>query len=137
MTRRLVASGQRPVTVGTFFSLGHSTYDCFHPESLSSQKRLLTHLRIVIVTSIVVAATAAAVSRKFSAFSRVGEIIGSSVSAAFLLILGIVNSYILLLLILQMRRLLRANREEQTKWKLEGGGCLFRVLKKLYRLVDK
>lgn len=26
MTRRLVASGQCPVTVGTFFSLGHSTY---------------------------------------------------------------------------------------------------------------
>ena len=26
MTRRLVASGQRPVTVGTFFSLGHSTF---------------------------------------------------------------------------------------------------------------
>lgn len=26
MTRRLIASGQRPVTVGTFFSLGHSTF---------------------------------------------------------------------------------------------------------------
>ena len=26
MTRRLIASGQRPVTVGTYFSLGHSTY---------------------------------------------------------------------------------------------------------------
>jgi len=26
MTRRLIASGQCPVTVGTFFSLGHSTY---------------------------------------------------------------------------------------------------------------
>ena len=26
MTRRLIAAGQRPVTVGTFFSLGHSTY---------------------------------------------------------------------------------------------------------------
>ena len=26
MTRRLIASGQRPVTVGTFFSLGHSTH---------------------------------------------------------------------------------------------------------------
>ena len=25
MTRRLLASGQKPVTVGTFFSLGHST----------------------------------------------------------------------------------------------------------------
>ena len=26
MTRRLIAGGQRPVTVGTFFSLGHSTF---------------------------------------------------------------------------------------------------------------
>ena len=26
MTRRLIATGQRPVTVGTFFSLGHSSY---------------------------------------------------------------------------------------------------------------
>ncbi|KAF3915373.1 hypothetical protein AA313_de0206669 [Arthrobotrys entomopaga] len=25
MTRRLVAAGQKPVTIGTFFSLGHST----------------------------------------------------------------------------------------------------------------
>ena len=25
MTRRLIAAGQRPVTVGMFFSLGHST----------------------------------------------------------------------------------------------------------------
>lgn len=25
MTRRLLATGQKPVTVGTFFSLGHST----------------------------------------------------------------------------------------------------------------
>ena len=37
MTRRLIASGQRPVTVGTFFSLGHSTYVVsFHPGSVSS-----------------------------------------------------------------------------------------------------
>jgi high-affinity nickel-transport protein len=47
-TRRLVASGQRPVTVGTFFSLGHST--------------------IVVVTSIVVAASSAAISDRFDAF---------------------------------------------------------------------
>ena len=26
MTRRLIATGQRPVTVGTWFSLGHSTF---------------------------------------------------------------------------------------------------------------
>jgi nickel/cobalt transporter (NiCoT) family protein len=49
MTRRLIVSGQRPVTVGTFFSLGHNT--------------------IVIITSIVVAATAAGVSKKFDSIS--------------------------------------------------------------------
>ena len=58
MTRRLIAAGQQPVTVGTFFSLGHST--------------------IVIVTSIVVAATASAVSERFDNFSKVGGIIGTS-----------------------------------------------------------
>lgn len=62
MTRRLIATGQRPVTVGTFFSLGHSTYsnhvpilvessilireqhrcDNFHCSSLDRRSRLFT-----------------------------------------------------------------------------------------------
>jgi high-affinity nickel-transport protein len=58
-----------------FFSLGHST--------------------IVIVTSLVVAGTAAAVLSKFDNSARVGGIIGTSASAAFLLLLGIMNIYIL------------------------------------------
>ncbi|KAK0276540.1 hypothetical protein LTR35_010403 [Friedmanniomyces endolithicus] len=62
MTSRLVASGQRPVTVGTFFSL--------------------SHLTIVIATCIIVAASSAAISDRFGAFSDVGGIIGGSVSAA-------------------------------------------------------
>ncbi|KAJ2978416.1 hypothetical protein NUW58_g7507 [Xylaria curta] len=67
MTRRLIASGQRPVTVGTFFSLGHST--------------------IVIITCIVVAATAGALRERFDSFQYIGGIIGTSVSAAVLIIL--------------------------------------------------
>ena len=70
-TRHLIAASQRPVTVGTFFSLGHST--------------------IVIVTSIAVAATAAAVSDKFDRFSRIGAIVGTSISASFLLLLAVLN----------------------------------------------
>ncbi|KAI4232795.1 MAG: hypothetical protein L6R40_007287 [Gallowayella cf. fulva] len=85
VTRRLVASGQKPVAVGTFFSLGHSTSS------------------IVIVTSIVVAATAAAVSSKFGTFSRVGGIIGTSVSAGVLILLGLANTYILWKLIKQLK----------------------------------
>ena len=117
MTRRLVASGQKPVTVGTFFSLGHST--------------------IVIVTAIVVAATASAVSSKFGSFSRVGGIIGSSVSAAFLIILGLLNAYILYKLIQQMRKLIRSAPEAGAEFKLQGAGCLFYLLKKMFKLIDR
>ncbi|PGH08971.1 high-affinity nickel-transporter [Blastomyces parvus] len=118
MTRRLLATGQQAVTVGTFFSLGHST--------------------IVIITSIVVAATAAAVSSKFDRYSRIGGIIGSSVSSAFLILLGIMNAYILYKLVQQMKKVLHLREgEEDQVWKVEGGGVLFKVLKKMFKLIDR
>lgn len=119
MTRRLIAAGQRPVTVGTFFSLGHST--------------------IVVLTSIVVAATAASVSRRFDRFSAVGGIIGASVSATFLIVLGLLNAYILYKLVVQIRRVINMPPEQEAveAWKVEGGGVLFRVLKKMFKLIDR
>ncbi|KAI9038015.1 HoxN/HupN/NixA family nickel/cobalt transporter [Aspergillus affinis] len=118
MTRRLLATGQRPVTVGTFFSLGHST--------------------IVIITSIVVAATAAAVSSRFDSFSTVGGIIGTSVSAAFLILLGLMNGYILYKLYMQMQKVLDLPEgQEDEAWKIEGGGVLFSVLKRMFKLIDR
>ncbi|EOA83500.1 hypothetical protein ACJQWK_00326 [Exserohilum turcicum] len=118
MTRRLIASNQRPVTVGMFFSLGHST--------------------VVIATSLVVAGTAAAVRDKFDNFERVGGIIGTSVSAAFLLLLGLMNVYILYKLIVQMRKMIASEPgKEHEEFKIQGGGCLFPVLQKLFKLVDR
>ncbi|ODH46643.1 hypothetical protein GX48_07253 [Paracoccidioides brasiliensis] len=118
MTRRLLATGQRPVTVGTYFSLGHST--------------------VVIITSIVVAGTAAAVSSKFDKYSKVGSIIGSSVSSAFLILLGIMNTYILYKLVQQMKKVLNLKQgEEDEMWKIEGGGVLFRVLKQMFKIIDR
>ncbi|KAJ5964823.1 uncharacterized protein N7479_004699 [Penicillium vulpinum] len=118
MTRRLLATGQKPVTVGTFFSLGHST--------------------IVIITSIVVAATAAAVSDRFDNFSTVGGIIGTSVSAAFLILLGLMNAYILYKLVKQMQKVFSLPEGcEDEAWKVEGGGVLFSILKKMFKLIDR
>lgn len=118
MTRRLIASGQRPVTVGTFFSLGHST--------------------IVIITSIVVASTAAAVEKRFDGFSRVGGIIGSTVSAVFLVVLGFMNVWILYKLLKELNRVMNTPADAQEpEFKIEGGGCLFQVLKKMFRIVDR
>ncbi|KAL6717136.1 hypothetical protein ACLMJK_005051 [Lecanora helva] len=117
MTRRLIASGQRPVTVGTFFSLGHST--------------------IVVVTSIVVAATASAISSKFGAFSRVGGIIGTSVSASFLILLGFMNVYILYKLVQQLRRCVGTAPGGEQDFEIKGAGCLFYLFKKMFKLIDK
>ncbi|KAF2836726.1 high affinity nickel transport protein nic1 [Patellaria atrata CBS 101060] len=117
MTRRLIAAGQRPVTVGMFFSLGHST--------------------IVVVTSIVVAATASAVSEKFDNFSRVGGIIGTSVSAAFLILLGIMNMYILYKLVRQMRKLINTSDDQHDTFKIQGAGVIFNLLKKMFKLIDR
>jgi len=130
MTRRLMATGGRPVTVGTFFSLGHST--------------------IVVITSLVVAGSAAAVS-KFGSFGKVGGIIGSTVSATFLIVLGCMNVYILWKLLAALRK--RCNSpapaavvagegnesrgDSGEEFKIEGQGLLFKVLKKLFRLIDR
>ncbi|KAF7551185.1 hypothetical protein G7Z17_g5216 [Cylindrodendrum hubeiense] len=126
MTRRLIASGQRPATVGTFFSLGHST--------------------IVIVTCIVVAATSGALRDRFDNFSHIGNIIGTSVSATFLIILCLGNGWVLYKLVQRLKVVLadRQRQQEegqdpdvQDQFALEGAGFLSRVFKKLFRVIDK
>ncbi|KAF9438257.1 hypothetical protein BGZ76_008990 [Entomortierella beljakovae] len=72
-----------PVCVGLFFSLGHST--------------------IVIVASIILAIAAASIEDKFEAFGETGGIIGTSVSAAFLFLIGFIN----LVVLIQVGRQLR------------------------------
>lgn len=86
-----------------------------------------------------VASTAAAVSKRFGSFSRVGGIIGTAVSATFLLVLGIMNVYILYKLVQQLRKLINSPtvEGEEDEFKFEGGGCLFRVLKKMFKLIDR
>jgi high-affinity nickel-transport protein len=125
MTRRLIASGQRPTSVGFFFSLGHST--------------------IVIITSIAVAATSASLSEKFDTFSKVGGIIGTSVSAAFLVTLALINAWVLWRLWGKMGTVLEKNaRGEGVSGEvgaldeaLNGAGCMIRVLKGVFGFVDR
>lgn len=118
MTRRLLASGQRPVTVGTFFSLGHST--------------------VVIITSIVVAASSAAISDRFGSFSDVGGIIGSSISATFLILLGIMNTWILYKLYTSLQRAIASPiGQESLELSFEGAGFMMGFLRKAFKIVDR
>ncbi|KAH0205048.1 ketoacyl synthase domain-containing protein, partial [Aureobasidium melanogenum] len=99
---------------------------------------LTKYQNIVVITSIVVASTAAAVSSRFGAFSRVGGIIGSSVSATFLIVLGIMNVFILYKLIKQLREIINSPADSpEPEFQIEGGGCLFRVLKRMFKLIDR
>ena len=127
MTRRLIASGQKPVTVGTFFSLGHST--------------------IVIITCIVVAATAGALEERFGGFAEVGGIIGTAVSSTVLLILGIGNAWVLYTLIKRLRFLLAQPADEHGNRStdmsadlgldLNAGGIMVRIFKKVFQFIDR
>src|SRR5271170_5390180 len=71
VVRKLMQDGKSPYSVGFFFSLGHST--------------------IVVLASIAIAATAAAMQNQLDAFHNVGGVIGTSISAMFLLAIGIAN----------------------------------------------
>ena len=124
MTRRLIAMGSKPVTVGTWFSLGHST--------------------IVVITCIVVAATSGALEQRFDGFERVGNIVGTAVSAGVLILLGIGNAWILFKLIQKLKEVLNMEVNEDATlglsngdFSLEGGGLLTRPLKKVLKVVDR
>ncbi len=92
---------------------------------------------MVVITSIVVAATASAISSEFGAFSKIGGIVGTSVSAGFLILLGIMNIYILSKLIEQLKILINTAPGEEHKFEIEGAGCLCYVLKKMFKLIDR
>ena len=75
VTRKLMQSGQRPVSVGLFFALGQSA--------------------AVVGLSVVVAFAASAMIEGFDSLKAVSGIVGTSVSALFLFAVAIVNIIVL------------------------------------------
>lgn len=75
VTRKLMQQGKRPSGVGAWFSLGHST--------------------IVVLASVAIAATASAFQNNMNWFHETGGLIGTAVSATFLLAMALVNMVIL------------------------------------------
>ena len=76
VTRKMMQQGKRPVAVGFFFSLGHST--------------------IVFGLSIAIALTSIALKDRFDSLESIGGIVGTCVSAFFLLAIAVANIFILL-----------------------------------------
>jgi high-affinity nickel-transport protein len=74
--RYLLQKGKKPLGVGFFFSLGHSS--------------------VVLVLAVGIAFAATAVKAELPQFRSIGGIIGASVSGTFLWIIGILNLLVLL-----------------------------------------
>lgn len=75
VTRKLMQEGKRPVAVGFLFSLGHST--------------------VVVLGSAAIAAAALTLQHRMDGMRQIGGIIGTLVSAVFLLGIALVNLMVL------------------------------------------
>lgn len=119
VTRKLVQDGKRPVGVGLFFSLGHST--------------------IVIVLTIAIAFAAATVKETLPALQGIGGIVGTSISAAFLFLIAVVNVFALrdVLHALRLRRRGEAFAEMPLQASLDRRGLLGQCFAPLLRLVSR
>jgi high-affinity nickel-transport protein len=118
VTRKLMQQGQRPVAVGFFFSLGHST--------------------VVFGLTAAVAGTSLALKDRFDALSNWGDIFGTLISAGFLLAIAMMNLAILLSVIATFRHVKAGGAycDEDLNLLLAKRGFFGRIFRGLFRIVD-
>jgi high-affinity nickel-transport protein len=111
--------GKRPLTVGLFFSLGHST--------------------VVILATVGIALASAAFKNELEEFHAVGSMIGISVSAAFLLIIAAINMVILINVYGTFQRVKRGGTyvAEDLDLQLAKGGFFARIFHGLFRAMRR
>lgn len=119
VVRKLMQGGKRPISVGFFFSLGHST--------------------VVIIAVAVIAATAAALKTQFAEFKDIGGVIGTSVSAGFLLLLALANLMILRGVWRNFQNVRRGGSLDEDDLDILMSKCGFfaRIFRPLFRTVNK
>ena len=58
-------------------------------------------------------------------------------SATFLILLGLMNLYILYKLVQQLKIVISQTTDEEDRPKVYGGGLLFRLSKKTFKVIDR
>jgi high-affinity nickel-transport protein len=119
VTRKLMQEGKRPVAVGFYFSLGHST--------------------IVILASAAVALAAITLAKQFTQFQTIGGIIGTAVSAAFLLLIALLNLIVLRNVYKTFQQVKNTGKyeDDQLNVLLAGRGLLARIFRPLFGMIRK
>lgn len=119
VTRKLMQDGKKPISVGFFFSLGHST--------------------IVILLTIAIALTAGNIQQNMPQFKEVGGLIGTSVSALFLLFIAALNMIILWDVFKTFQSVKKGGHynEDSLNELLNQRGLLGRFFRPLFQLIDQ
>jgi high-affinity nickel-transport protein len=115
-TRKLIQEGKRPLTVGMWFSLGHST------------------IVVSLIIGLVVATRA--IASDIPALQSTGAILGTLVSGSFLWIIGLINA-IIVLGVYRIFQTVKHERLDQAELDnlLESRGFMNRYFRPLFKVV--
>ncbi|HXZ17212.1 MAG TPA: HoxN/HupN/NixA family nickel/cobalt transporter [Roseiarcus sp.] len=116
VTRKLMQEGKRPVGVGLFFSLGHST--------------------IVVALSVAIAIFSAALQDRFDAFKSFGAVAGTLVSATFLFAIALANRFVLASTWRAFARVRSGTADLGEIDPAFGGGLMARIFRRMFRTVE-
>jgi high-affinity nickel-transport protein len=119
VTRKLMQQGQRPVSVGLWFSLGHSA--------------------VVVLLSGAVAFAAAEVSGRFESLRAFGDVVGTLISAIFLLLIALFNIVVLISIYRAFQAVKRGQAFVESDFDalLNNRGFVSRLFRPLFKLVTK
>ncbi|MGB7169494.1 MAG: HoxN/HupN/NixA family nickel/cobalt transporter, partial [Acidobacteriaceae bacterium] len=119
VTRKLMQEGKRPVAVGFMFSLGHST--------------------VVILGALLLAAAALGLQQHIDHYRSIGGLIGTSVSALFLLAIALVNLIILRAVYATFKRVRRGEPyvDEDFDLLLNSRGFLARIFRPVFAMIRR
>jgi nickel/cobalt transporter (NiCoT) family protein len=121
-TRKLMADGKRPVSVGFWFSLGHSSIV----------------FGLVALLALGVRAIAGQVEDESSLLQRITGVAGTAISGAFLYAIGIINLVVLIGIVKILRRMRRGTfDEEELEEQLNSRGFLNKILAGATKAVTK
>jgi nickel/cobalt transporter (NiCoT) family protein len=119
ITRKLMQEGRRPIAVGCFFSLGHST--------------------IVVALVLAVALATTALQTHFAAFKEIGGVVATTISATFLFAIAAANVVVLIQVHAALRTARMTGRlpQQGIDQILENSGLLGRLLRPLFALIER
>jgi high-affinity nickel-transport protein len=121
-TRKLMADRQRPMSVGFWFSLGHSS----------------VVFGLCFLLGIGVRALAGQVENQSSTLQKTAGLIGTTVSGVFLYLIGIINLVILVGIIKVFRQMRRGAFDEAAlEEHLNNRGLMNRLLSRVTRAISK